>query len=266
LTGALAQASPRLSFLRLEDQVGGGAIADRVAESWPDGAWVHSAPPAPLPIVVLDGHDYESWLATKSSKFRQETRRLRRRLDDAGGVFGVVETAGVERAVEAFVELNGARWEDRGGSNALIPGIREMLAEVARDLLPSGRLRIYTLEVEGRIIAVNILVAAGDEVCGWNSGFDVEWGRYSPSLLLTLQALADAAERGEKRMSLGPGGTPYKLRMADAEEEVGVLTVVPHGAGYLRTRLRLVRHQARWGFSRRLSPDTKQRLRRLARR
>jgi CelD/BcsL family acetyltransferase involved in cellulose biosynthesis len=265
LTEALAEASPKPASLRLEDQVGEGRIADLVAESW-SGVWVHAAPPAPLPIVVLDGHDYESWLATKSSKFRQETRRLKRRLDDAGAEFGLVEGDGVERAVDAFVELHGARWEDRGGSNALVPGIREMLAGAARELLPSGRLRIYAAEVGDRIIAVNILVAAGVEVCGWNSGFDPEWGRYSPSLLLTLHALADAAERGEKRLSLGPGGAAYKRRMADAEEEVGVLTVVPRGAGYLRTRLGLVGHQLRWGLSRRLSPDAKQRLRRLARR
>jgi CelD/BcsL family acetyltransferase involved in cellulose biosynthesis len=265
LSAALAEAAPKPASLRLEDQVGEGRIADRIAESWPR-AWVHAAPPAPLPIVVLDGHDYESWLATKSSKFRQETRRLKRRLDDAGGEFELVGGDGVERAVAAFVELHGARWEDRGGSNALVPGIREMLAEAARELLPNGRLRIYAAGVEGRIIAVNILVAAGEEVCGWNSGFDPEWGRYSPSLLLTLHALADAAGRGEKRLSLGPGGGAYKRRMADAEEEVGVLTVVPRGSGYLRTRLGLVGHQVRWGLSRRLSPDAKQRLRRLARR
>jgi CelD/BcsL family acetyltransferase involved in cellulose biosynthesis len=267
IAAALAEASPRPAPLRLEDQLGDRIVTGHILGAWPSRSpWVLEAPPVPLPAVVFAGLDFDGWLATKSSKFRQETRRLRRRLDDAGGVFRLVDAAGLDTAIDAFVELNGARWEGHGGSNAVIPGLREMLVDAAAELLPSGRLRIYVAEVEGRIIAVNILVAAGTEVCGWNSGFDPAWGKFSPSLLLTLHAVAEAIGRGEERMGLGPGAGAYKLRMADREDEIGVLTVVPKGRGYLLTRSRLLGLQTRAALSRRLSPEAKGRLRGLRRR
>ncbi len=267
LAEALAEARPRPSFLRLEDELEAQGTLDRMIEAWPGrrSPWVHVSPPMPLPIVLLDELDYDGWLATKSSKFRQETRRQRRRLDDAGGEIRLVEADGVERAVEAFIELHDARWQGRGGSDALIPGIGPMLCEAAREL-PSGRLRIYAIEAEGRIVAVNLLVAAGEKLCGWNSGFDAAWGRYSPSLQLTLQAIADATESGERQVSLGPGGGAYKQRLADTQAETGIVTLVPHGGGYLRTRIGMLGYQARWGLSQRLSADAKGRLRRLVRR
>lgn len=264
LAEALATASPRPSTLRLADRIGPGSMVDRLLDVWPGGRpWLHMTPPLPVPIVSLSGLDYESWLGSKSSKFRQESRRRRRRLADAGGRFELAGMSDLDRALDAFIELHGARWRERGGSNALVPGLRGMLTDAAQRLLPSERLRIFTIEAEGRTIAATILVAAGRQVSGWGSGFDESWGRYAPSVLLLLHSLADAAERGEDCMELGPGDMDYKRRVADRQKEMAIVTLVPPGATYPLARLRLLPHQARWGISRRVSPEAKLRLRRL---
>ncbi len=266
VAGALAEHPRGPGALQLEDAIGPGSPVEGLLSAWPGKPpWTHATPPAPLPIVRLDGQDFDAWFGTKSSKFRQESRRMRRRLEEAGGSFDQVGGDGAEAAIDAFVELHGARWSERGGSDALVPGVRELLAAALAELGPE-RLRIYTIAVEGRIIAVNLLVAAGEEVCGWNSGFDEEFKRYSPSLLLTLHALQEAAERGERRVNLGPGAGAYKDRLADEEGELGILTLVPHGRGHLTARLGLARHQARWALSERLSPESKARLKKLVRR
>lgn len=263
---ALAEHPSGPTTLRLEDVGGSGSPPAALLDAWPGKRpWTHATPAAPLPIIRLDGQDFDAWFATKSSKFRQESRRMRRRLEDAGGSFALVDAAGAEAAIEAFVTLHGARWEDRGGSDALVPGIRDLLAEALTEL-GEERLRIYKVEVDGRIVAVNLLVAAGEEVCGWNSGFDEEWKKYSPSLLLTLYALEQAAERSEQRVNLGPGAGAYKDRLADEEGELGLLTLVPHGSGHLAARLGMARHQLRWALSERLSPESKARLKRWVRR
>ncbi len=265
--GALASARPRARSLRFWDRVGSGGLCAGFGEAASGRLpWTHAATPAPLPVISLDGRSYEEWFATRQSKFRQESRRMRRRLEDAEAEFALVGPDRLDRALDAFVELHGARWEGRGGSNALIPGFKSMFAEAAEELLPAGRLRIFTIEAEGRIVAVNILLAAGEEVCGWNSGFDESWSRYSPSMQLTLHAVADAAERGERRVNLGPGRMGYKLRLADGEEEVAMTTVVPRDSHYLVSRARLLPYQLRGAIGRRLSDRAKQRLGRLARR
>ena len=263
---ALLGVRPRPRSLRLWDRAGPTGLAESLAAQAPGRpAWVHVAALTPLPVISLDGLGFDDWMATRNSKFRQESRRLRRRLEDVDARFSLVGPDDLDRALDAFVELHGGRWEERGGSNALVPGLKAMLEEAAAELLPAGRLRIFTIEAEGQTIAVNILVAAGEEVCGWNSGFDEGWSRYSPSMQLTLHAVADAAERGELRVNLGPGRMSYKSRLADGEEGVALKTLVPRDSAYLLSRLRLAPYQLRSAIGRRLSADAKRRLRRLMR-
>jgi CelD/BcsL family acetyltransferase involved in cellulose biosynthesis len=264
---ALAEAQPKPRSLRLWDQVDPDGFAKLLAKPAPGpGAWIHATPPAPLPLITLEGLSYDDWFGSLSSKFRQEARRRNRRLEDAGARFCLAEEGDLDRVLDAFVELHGARWDDRGGSSALVPGLKAMLAEAAAELLPGGRMRIFTIEVEGRTIAANILVAAGGEVNGWSSGFDDDWGRFSPSIQLTLHAVADAAERGDRLINMGPGRMSYKARLADAEEQVALTSLVPRDSAYPVSRLWFAPHQLRTAVSRRLSDDTKLRLRRLARR
>lgn len=267
VAAALADSIPAGSALQIWDQLDRGSVAGSLGERWGERQpWVFPAAAMPTPVVQIGGLDYDGWLAQRSSKFRQESRRLGRRLADAGGVPRLVDPESMGPALDAFIELHGSRWQGRGGSNALIPGLREMLLDAAETLVPSGRMRVFVIEVEGRVIAANVLVAAGGEVCGWNSGFDEEWARYSPAMLLTLHALADATGRGEERISLGPGDGGYKRRLADGEDEITAVTIVPRGRGYAGARLRLLGHQARWSLSKRLPTGTKKGLRSLLRR
>ncbi|HEU4904902.1 MAG TPA: GNAT family N-acetyltransferase [Solirubrobacterales bacterium] len=262
---AIAGGSPKPATIRFWCRHDPAATGDRLVEAAARrGFWVHRAAPVPLPIADLSCGDFERWFAARGTKFRKESRRRRRRLEDTGARVRLV--AGIDEAapaLDAFVELHDARWRDRGGSNALIPGLRGMLAEATDALLPSGRLRIFTLAVDGRAIAVNILLAAGEEVSGWSSGFDVDWYRYSPSIQLALAAIEDASERGERQVCLGPGETDYKRRLADRREEIAMTTLVPRGGKYPLTRLRLAPYQARASIAARLSPHSKRRLRRL---
>ena len=76
-----------------------------------------------------DQADFETWLAGRSTKFRGETRRYRRRLEEAGAEFRTVGAAERGPALDALLALHERRWRDRGGSQAMIPGLREMLDE-----------------------------------------------------------------------------------------------------------------------------------------
>lgn len=267
LAATLSQLSPAPLWLRFWDLVGSGPTAALLAHWDGQAPWSLSTATAAAPFVSLDGHqDQEAWFATKSSKFRQESRRSRRRIDEKGAAFEVASGERVAPAIAAFIDLHARRWQGRGGSSALVPGLREFLEAAAAELVPSGRMRLYTITVEGRIIAANVVVAAGGEVGGWSSGFDPEWSRYSPSTLLTLYAVADVAARGEDRFSLGPGEGDYKRRLADDEDRIATTTIVPRGRRYAQARLRLAPYQARFAVSGHLSRSTKAQLRRLAER
>jgi CelD/BcsL family acetyltransferase involved in cellulose biosynthesis len=267
IAATLAGADGGAGVLRLEGQRGAPDWPAVLADAWPGRRpWTHSALPVASPTVELKGSDYGEWLGTKTSNFRQQARRFRRRLEQEGARFVVTDPQDAEATIASFVRLHEARWEGRGGSNALIAGIAPMLVDASRRLAPLGRFRAFAIEVDGEPISVHLFVAAGGELSYWNGGFDERWERHKPSFQTLLFAIADAMERGDRRLDLGPGAQDYKRRLADGEDVVDTVTLVPRGRAYPLRRLRLLPYQARWGLSRRLTPDAKRRLRGLLRR
>jgi CelD/BcsL family acetyltransferase involved in cellulose biosynthesis len=266
LTRALAAASPRVQLLEFEDEAANGWRA-RLIESWPGRPpWLLEGKPRPLPIVAIGEGGYEGWFAGRSSKFRQRARRGQRRLLEKGAELTLADAAGLDAALDDFERLHGTRWEEHGGSNALVSGLRQMFLEMGGELLEQGRLRVFVLAAESEAIVVWILLAAGAEVCAWNTGFDESWSELSPAFYAMLSVIEDAAERGESTISFGSGTTELKLRLADRMDEVSRDVIVPHGRAYPLSRLRLLPAQARRFASRKLSDDAKARLRRVARR
>jgi CelD/BcsL family acetyltransferase involved in cellulose biosynthesis len=261
----LAAAEPRARLVELVEHRGDPDWAERLSRAWPGGRgawrWLEAEAPAPR-VVFADG--FEAWMAEKSKSFRRDIRTSRRKLEEAGGAFRFATEETLEGDVREFLRLHRMRLADRGGTS--IPegrAIERMLVAVGRELLPAERFRLLCLDLDGETIAADLLIAAGAELSAWNSGFDEAHRDFSPIMQCLVHALADAAERGERTMSLGPGEQSYKGRLANDEESIGSSVVVPRGASYPLARLRLAPRQARRALASRLSADAKRRLRRL---
>ena len=120
-------------------------------------------------------------------------------------------------AVDALLRLHAARWEDRAPSHLTAPGVREMLHEAAAALGPD-RLRLWTAEIDGELISVQLFQAAGGQIKYWNGGWMEQHADVKPTMLTILAALEDGIARGEHGLDLGAGTHPYKLRFADGDE------------------------------------------------
>jgi CelD/BcsL family acetyltransferase involved in cellulose biosynthesis len=138
--------------------------------------------------------------------------------------------AEIEQDINAFIRLHHARWDPRGGSDALDAGVERMLHEVAPELVASGRLRLASVATADRTVAVQVIVAAGGEASYWLGGFDDEWARSKPALVALLAAVEDAFARADERFDLGGGTQDYKLRFADGQEPLEWTSVAPRGA------------------------------------
>lgn len=264
---ALAEASPRPATVEVEAHGSSPDWAGLLAESWGKGrpAWRWTRSQATVPTVDL-GEGFEQWLEAKSSSFRREMKRKKRKLEEAGASFRFATEGTLERDVEAFLRLHRQRLAGQGGSSLGADGVERMLIAVGNELLPSGRFRLLCIDLDGEPIAAQVLLAAGREVSAWNSGFDEAHAKLSPSMQCVVEALRDASERGERTMSLGPGGQDYKYRLANGEDSLTSDVLIPHGAGHALARLRLAPLRLRRGMVTRLSPESKRRLRRLTRR
>lgn len=135
----------------------------------------------------------------RSAKRRKETRRQRRRLADRGArVFASVRTPSEVRcATERFLALEHAGWKGGRGSALLAdPGLATFTRTMTRLMAHEGKCRIDSLEVDGRPVAMGIVITVRGRAHFWKTAFDEGYAPLSPGVQLALEItdtqLADA--------------------------------------------------------------------------
>jgi CelD/BcsL family acetyltransferase involved in cellulose biosynthesis len=242
---ALATADPRPDYVAFDGADGAGAWQAAIATRWPGRTpYALTERTSPAPVMELRADGYEGWLNGKSKNFRQQARRFRRKLEQAGGRIRMARTPQeLEADVEAFVRLHHERWEGRGGSS-LRGDVAGMLLDAGGALLASERLRLWVVELERRPIAVVVFLAAGAHALYWNGGFDEAAAEHKPALLALLAGVEDCFARGERRLDLGGGKQDYKLRLADENLPLAWGGLVPRDRRYVRNRVALLPREA----------------------
>ncbi|MFT3915491.1 MAG: GNAT family N-acetyltransferase [Anaeromyxobacteraceae bacterium] len=182
------------------------------------------------PLARADGHPTGRWASLDSpvvalgpgpgalegrldAKFRANLRRRARRLAERGAL-AVRRTDGEPGLAEAladFLEIEGSGWKGRGGTAvAADPRLVGFYVRLARDAAGAGALRIRTLTLDGRAIAVHL----GLEHLGVRylpkTGYDEALAALGPGQLLTGEVLAECEARGLASFDfLGPD-MPWK--------------------------------------------------------
>jgi len=261
---ALAGADPRPDLLEYEAVPEESPWAEILRDEWPTDRppWLHRDRSMPAPFLTLEAASFDAWFSGRSANFRQQMRRSRRKLEREGAVFAMAQTeAEIRQGIEAFRTVLRQKWGVERGRDVLSAWIDPMLAEVARELVGERRFRLWTIQRDGQPIAAHVFVAAAGEVSYWLGGYDKGWSAQHPSLLAILAAIEDAWQSGDQRMDLGGGPQAYKYRFASGERTLAWTTLVPRGPRHWRTRLSLAPHQACAAIARRVSDETKERIR-----
>lgn len=229
LRRALLEIRPRADVIAFEAVPIGSPWTRLLASGWAGrarlGRYRNSVIPAPT--VTLPAGPPEAWLAGRSRNFRGQIGRMGRRLEGlGGGVRQITDPGERERAVGTLLALHASRWEGRGKSNLARPSVQVFLSEAAAALGPD-RLRLWAAEINGEPISIQLFIAAGEEIKYWNGGWDEAHADLKPSMLTICAALQDSIARGQRRLDLGAGTHPYKMRFADGEDPLtwGGLTV-----------------------------------------
>ena len=153
-----------------------------------------------------------------SSKKRNHHRRRRRQLAELGRVdVEVARTpAALEQALEDAFTLHVLRWQGRpDGSGFATPVGRRFEHAIVEALAPLGVPRIITLKIDGRPVAFHYYLVLEGRMYVHRIAFDPAFGRYSPGVINTLDAIEAAAEEGVTRVEFLGGAERYKLELAD---------------------------------------------------
>jgi len=241
---ALCAAGPRPDALRLEGIPIEGLWLTALRDGWPGAL----RPPLRLmnvdgnPLMSMSEPSFEDWLAGRSSNFRQQMRRLRRRFAEAGGVSRVATRETLAADAAALTRLHALRWDGRGHSNLvdLDERFSAFVVELGERLLDDRRFALRILELDGEPICAQLFVRAGGTTLFVNGGWDERHAALKPSLLCLLDAVQEAFALGVERFDLGVGVQSYKLRFADGSAQLAWGVLMAPGARFPLTAARTV--------------------------
>jgi CelD/BcsL family acetyltransferase involved in cellulose biosynthesis len=238
----LERARPRPHVLTVEGASACSQWPALLAQALPGRfpPWRYRSSCLPAPVVTRRGRSAEEWFAGRSANFRQQMRRLRRRLEGQGGRLRLARAGDIEADVAALARLHRARWTARGSPGVIDVQVERMLSDAGRALAGKGRFRLWVLEAEGTPISAQLFTAAGGEMVYWNGGFEERWSDVKPAMLTILGAIEHAFSDGIDRVHLGAGAQPYKRRFADADDALTWDALVLRDARYPVTRAQLL--------------------------
>ena len=150
----------------------------------------------PMLESKLDGKQYLE--KALSSSTRKKLRQHRRRLGEKGALESkiVSEPEAVVRAVEDFLELEASGWKGHKGS-ALLNNQADatFTREMMTALSVQGEAAIHALTLDGKPVAMQIVLRAGSTAFTWKTAYDEALRDFSPGMLLledyTAALLAD---------------------------------------------------------------------------
>jgi CelD/BcsL family acetyltransferase involved in cellulose biosynthesis len=143
-----------------------------------------------------------------------DARYALRRLSRLGAVeVDIVRRDALDEALAALFVLHRARWTSRHLPGVLADSaVMRFLRCIAEAFLARGLLRVYTLRLSGRIVAVHFGFQWCSRRCYYIGGFDPELGGLSIGSVLLEHAIRDAITEGATEFDFLRGAEPYKYR------------------------------------------------------
>lgn len=201
---AVAEALPKLAPLvvceHLRPEWSGALGASPVIE---EGSPV-------LPVAAFA--DWDAYLATRSSNFRQQVRARTKKLEQAHEVrYRLADEASLEADLDTLFRLHRARWQKPSTF-----GSREAFhRDFARVALGRGWTRLVVLELAGAPAAAWYGFRFGEVDSYYQSGRDPSLERESVGLVLLAHTIRAAFEDGRREYRFLRGDEPYKGRFTD---------------------------------------------------
>ncbi len=174
-------------------------------------------------IVYIDlPRSWEEFLASVSANRRAEIRRARRRLaaEHAVRFFVWNDAARLDAAAQTLASLHRRRWQAAGGSESFASEeYLEFHRGIIRSSFARGWLRLYCLEIDGAMAAMNYCYRFRNRVFVMQGGFDPAWAAWKPGTVLLSHAIEHAIAEGNEVFDFLRGEHRYKQQLANGARE-----------------------------------------------
>lgn len=202
-------------------------LADRLPS---DVDWSAALGARPLvaeasPVLPTGGRPFDEYLKSRSSSFRSQVGRRRRRLEREHDVaFRLAGTPDeVERGMTTLFRLHAGRWEHE--SDAFAAPLDALHREFALRALERGWLRLWTLALDGRDVAAWYGFRFAGAESYYQSGREPEAEELNVGNVLLAHTIRAAFDDGLREYRFLRGNEPYKRRWSEDDREVLTMAV-----------------------------------------
>jgi CelD/BcsL family acetyltransferase involved in cellulose biosynthesis len=163
---------------------------------------------------------WEEFVGGLESKDRHELRRKMRRLEkEVSFEFSEIgEGTSLDERMDAFLELHRKSRKDK--AEFMTPEMEKYFREIGSRFHQRGWLDLPFLKVEGREIASFLSFRFEGTEYVYNSGYDPDYGRLSPGIILAAHCIRQAIEKEMAVFHFLRGREDYKYHLGGKEEKI----------------------------------------------
>lgn len=174
--------------------------------------------------------DWESYLAGRDRKTRQELRRKRNRIEKMPG-FRISIIRNIEEldaAMEDLFRIEEKSWKTNWGEPMhATRELRGFYTRLAQRTAARGWLRLLLLYIDQRPVSHLFGVAYKNEFHAIKTSYDSEFSDLSPGTVIVAEAMRLAIREGLKRFDLSGSESGWKSKLATGEREHAYYCLYP---------------------------------------
>jgi CelD/BcsL family acetyltransferase involved in cellulose biosynthesis len=200
------------------------------------------------PVVETAG-DFDAWRRQSKKRWGAPLERFRRKMGrDYEAEFEiVVPPTDLERELSEGFEVEASGWKGRAGTAITSsPQTEAFYREVARSFADRDELRLSRIRLDGRDAAFDLCVLHGERLYLLKTGFDEDFRRLAPGLVMRLSIIEHCFEQGLRSHELLGGESEWKAKFATGKRPHVNLRTYP------RNPVGLARYAYRTAFRPRL--------------
>ena len=127
----------------------------------------------------------------------------------------------IRKFLEELIEMKRQKYQRTRTFDILsVDWAADLLRELLQVRVPGFQGLLSTLHAGDKLVAVHFGMLTNSILHYWFPVYDPTFSRYSPGTELMLRCAEAATERGVKKLDLGYGDDPYKLKFSNGIEPV----------------------------------------------
>jgi CelD/BcsL family acetyltransferase involved in cellulose biosynthesis len=206
------------------------------------------------PAVELTG-DVKDFRKRSKPRWGAPLERFRRKMgrDHEAEMVMVEPPRDLEAELREGYAVEASGWKGENGTAIISqPATEQFYTEMSRAAAARDELRLASIRLDGRLVAWDLLLLFDGRLHLLKTGFDEEFRKLAPGLVLRLSVIERAYELGLRSHELGGSSDPWKLKFSDVDREHVAVRVYPRRpAGVARYGYRrVVRPALRAGYRR----------------